>query len=87
MYLSEDFAGDFEESEIERDACLDAEFAVSWVHCKDKRKYYQLACRDEEVTQYGAPITHECYIMKEGTSFPPAWENPSFLEVNDLCIL
>lgn len=87
LYLSEDFADDFEESEIERDACLDAEFAVSWVHCKDKRKYYQLACRDEEVTQYGAPITYECYIIKEGTPFPPAWENPSFLEVNDLCIL
>lgn len=87
LYLSENFAGDFEESEIERDAHLDGEFAVSWVHCKDKRKYYQLACRNEEVTQCGAPITYECYVIKEGTPFPPAWENLSFLEANDLCIL
>lgn len=87
LHLSENFAGDFEESEIERDACLDAEFAVSWVHCKDKRKYYQLACKKEEVEQYGAPLTYECYVKKEGTPFPLEWENPSFLEVNDLCIL
>ena len=83
LYLSEDFADDFEESEIKGDT----DFTVSWVHCKDKRKYYQLACKKEEVVQYGAPITYECYIIKEGTPFPPAWENPSFSEVNDLCIL
>lgn len=83
LYLSEDFACDFGESEMEGDT----DFAVSWVHCRDKRKYYQLACKKEEVEQYGAPITYECYIIKEGTPFPPAGENPSFLEVNDLCIL
>ncbi len=83
LHLSENFAGDFKESEMEGDT----DFAVSWVHCKDKRKYYQLACKKEEVEQYGAPITYECYVLKQGTPLPPAWENPSFLEVNDLCIL
>lgn len=83
LYLSEDFADDFDESKIEGNT----HFTVSWVHCKDKRKYYQLACKKEEVVQYGAPITYECYIIKEGTPFPPEWKNPSFLEVNDLCIL
>lgn len=59
LYLSEDFACGFGESEMEGDT----DFAVSWVHCRDKRKYYQLACKKEEVEQYGAPITYECYII------------------------
>lgn len=87
LCLSEKYAGDFKESEIERGIGAYSDFAVSWVHCKDKRKYYQLACAEDEVSQFGAPLTYECYIVNQGTPIPSAWENPRYLEVSDLCIL